>query len=107
MPLLLFDGLEINKGLYEDLTEGKFSFPIIHSIQVDPQNPPLPNILKQRTEDVDVKSEAIRYRESTGSFEYTRRVLDGLMREARALAEVHAGTGRMDRVMMILKMLEI
>lgn len=42
--------------------------------------------------------------ESTGSFEYTRRVLDGLMREARALAEGHA---RMDGVMMILKMLEI
>ncbi|CEG76137.1 Putative Farnesyltranstransferase [Rhizopus microsporus] len=38
-----------NKGFCEDLTEGKFSFPIIHSIRTDPSNRQLLNILKQRT----------------------------------------------------------
>src|SRR6266852_1187611 len=44
-----------NKGLCEDLTEGKFSFPIIHSIRARPENMQLLNILKQKTEDEQVK----------------------------------------------------
>jgi len=77
----------INKGLYEDLTEGKFSFPIIHSIRAAPDNLQLLNILKQKTEDEQVKRYAVSYMESTGSFEYTRKVLDTLMGRARILVE--------------------
>lgn len=76
-----------NKGLFEDLTEGKFSFPIIHSIRAAPDNLQLLNILKQKTEDEQVKRYAVSYMESTGSFEYTRRVLDTLMERARRLVE--------------------
>lgn len=72
-----------NKGFGEDLSEGKFSFPIIHSIRARPDNIQLLSILKQRTEDVDVKSFAIRYIESTGSFEYTRQKIAELMVEAK------------------------
>ncbi|TKA73210.1 hypothetical protein B0A55_07775 [Friedmanniomyces simplex] len=75
-----------HKGLCEDLTEGKFSFPIIHSIRSDPTNLTLINILKQRTEDDDVKRWAVGYMEgTTGSFAYTRRVLRGLTRKAVGL----------------------
>lgn len=77
-----------NKGLCEDLTEGKFSFPIIHSIRSDPSNLQLLNILKQRSRDDEVKKYALTYMEGTGSFEYTRKVMKGLMVRARALVEI-------------------
>ncbi|KAL1953442.1 hypothetical protein VTO42DRAFT_2820 [Malbranchea cinnamomea] len=73
-----------NKGLCEDLTEGKFSFPIIHSIRSQPENLQLINILKQRTKDDEVKRYAISYMESTGSFAYTRKVVAKLRDKALA-----------------------
>ncbi|RYP37470.1 hypothetical protein DL767_002943 [Monosporascus sp. MG133] len=84
-----------NKGFAEDLTEGKFSFPIIHSIRSDPGNLQLLNILKQKTTDLEVKRYAVKYMESTGSFEYTRRVLEVLIERARRITdEVDAGRGK-------------
>ncbi|KAL8826816.1 MAG: hypothetical protein Q9170_007257, partial [Blastenia crenularia] len=44
-----------NKGLCEDLTEGKFSFPIIHAIRKEPANKQLINILRMKTSDEEVK----------------------------------------------------
>lgn len=76
-----------NKGLAEDLTEGKFSFPVIHAIRQDPGNLQLINILKQRTTEDEVKRYAVKYMEGTGSFEYTRQVLAVLTRRARKVAE--------------------
>jgi geranylgeranyl diphosphate synthase type 3 len=76
-----------NKGLCEDLTEGKFSFPIIHSIRSNPRNHQLVNILKQRTKDEEVKLYAVSYMESTGSFAYTRRVVRELRDKAITLID--------------------
>lgn len=76
-----------NKGLCEDLTEGKFSFPIIHSIRAKPENMQLLNILKQKTDDEQVKRYAVSYMEGTGSFEYCRKVLATLLDRARRLVE--------------------
>ena len=76
-----------NKGLCEDLTEGKFSFPIIHSIRSNPQNRQLINILKQKTSDEGVKKYAVKYMESTGSFEYCRVVLRDLKEKALGMVE--------------------
>ena len=76
-----------NKGLCEDLTEGKFSFPIIHSIRSNPQNRQLINILKQKTSDEEVKKYAVKYMESTGSFEYCRLVLRDLREKALVMVE--------------------
>ncbi|RDL39166.1 Terpenoid synthase [Venustampulla echinocandica] len=76
-----------NKGMCEDLTEGKFSFPIIHSIRARPENMQLLNILKQKTEDEQVKRYAVTYMESTGSLEYCRKVLTTLMERAKKLVE--------------------
>jgi geranylgeranyl diphosphate synthase type 3 len=76
-----------NKGMCEDLTEGKFSFPVIHSIRTNPSNLQLVNILKQKTTDVQVKRYAVAYMESTGSFEYCRSVLAVLIDRARKVAD--------------------
>lgn len=77
-----------NKGLCEDLTEGKFSFPIIHSIRSNPQNLQLINILKQKTTDDGVKRYAVSFMESTGSFEYCRRKLRELKSKAISMIEI-------------------
>ncbi|KAK0380297.1 polyprenyl synthetase [Colletotrichum limetticola] len=76
-----------NKGMCEDLTEGKFSFPIIHSIRSDPSNLQLINILGQKTNDVEVKRFAVARMESTGSFEYTKQVVGVLIDRARKIAD--------------------
>jgi geranylgeranyl diphosphate synthase type 3 len=76
-----------NKGLCEDLTEGKFSFPVIHSIRSNPSNLQLINILKQRTQDEEVKRYAVKYMEGTGSFEYTRKVVAELKGKAMKLID--------------------
>ncbi len=84
-----------NKGFAEDLTEGKFSFPIIHSIRADPGNLQLLSILRQKTTDDEVKRYAVKYMESTGSFAYTRRVLEVLIARARAIVDdIDAGRGK-------------
>lgn len=81
------DAYTKNKGFGEDLTEGKFSFPIIHSIQANPNNHQLSSILKQRTTDVDVKLFAVNYIESTNSFEHCRQKLETLLLEAKGFLE--------------------
>lgn len=63
------------KSFCEDLTEGKFSFPIIHSVNSFPEDTRLLNILRQKTEDVDVKKHAVKWMEHTGSMKYTRDTL--------------------------------
>lgn len=85
-----------NKGLCEDLTEGKFSFPVIHSIRSNPSNRQLINILKQKTEDDDVKRYAVKYMEGTGSFEYCRVVLRDLKAKALTMCET-LDSGGQDR----------
>ena len=97
-----------NKGMCEDLTEGKFSFPVIHSIRSNPSNMQLLNILKQKTEDEQVKRYAVAYMESTGSFEYTRKVIKVLVERARKMTEeIDDGRGKsggihkiLDRIML-------
>jgi geranylgeranyl diphosphate synthase type 3 len=97
-----------NKGLCEDLTEGKFSFPIIHAIRADPGNLVLINILKQKTTDDEVKKYAVAYMDRAGSFSYTRRVLRGLTKKALAqVDEVDAGRGRGDGMKNYLEKLRV
>ncbi|KJR80498.1 geranylgeranyl diphosphate synthase, type III [Sporothrix schenckii 1099-18] len=97
-----------NKGMCEDLTEGKFSFPVIHSIRANPSNLQLLNILKQRTTDEEVKRYAVAHMESTGSFAYTKEVLQVLTERARTLAdELDEGKGRSQAVHVILDHLAI
>jgi len=64
------------KTFCEDLTEGKFSFVIIHAIQNSPAGDNrILNILKQRAEDVNVKKYALKVMWELGSFHFARREL--------------------------------
>ncbi|KAJ5082455.1 hypothetical protein N7532_011498 [Penicillium argentinense] len=97
-----------NKGLCEDLTEGKFSFPIIHSIRSNPGNHQLLSILKQKTQDDEVKRYAVQYMQSTGSFAHTRQFVRELRDRALTLIEMidatpqinNAGDGEMVRAVL-------
>jgi geranylgeranyl diphosphate synthase type 3 len=87
------------KGLCEDLTEGKFSFPVIHAIRADPSNLVLMNILKQKTSDEEVKRYAVRYLEEKGSFEYSKKVIGELRGKSEQLVsevEMRVGSGGAD-----------
>ncbi|KAK7460592.1 geranylgeranyl pyrophosphate synthetase [Stygiomarasmius scandens] len=62
------------KGFAEDLTEGKFSFPIIHSLEHE-NDSGLLEIIRQRPEDVEIKKQAIEIIRRTGSLKYTHECL--------------------------------
>merc|ERR1712166_112290 len=65
------DEFMVKKSFCEDITEGKFSFPIIHCILSRPQDRRLLNILKQRSTDIDLKKYAVHLMEEAGSFVFT------------------------------------
>lgn len=76
------------KGYCEDLSEGKFSFPVIHNIHHDPTKKELLNILRQKPAESDIKQYAIQCMERTGSVEYTRKVLGGLIAQGRQMVDM-------------------
>ncbi|KAL8639356.1 MAG: hypothetical protein Q9228_003600 [Teloschistes exilis] len=97
-----------NKGLCEDLTEGKFSFPVIHAIRQEPGNHQLLNILKMKTKDEEVKKYAVNYMEKRGSFEYCRVRLRELKAKAEEMIEVvDGGRGKADGVKAILEKISV
>jgi len=99
---------ETNKGMCEDLTEGKFSFPIIHSIRANPNSLVLINILKQKTKDETVKRYAVGYMEQTGSFAYCRKILDELLENAvNMVEELDDGEGLSGPLLSILEKMNV
>lgn len=73
-----------NKGFAEDLTEGKFSFPVIHSIHADETNRQVLNVLQKRPSSPTLKAYTIEYmRNHTRSFEYTLSVLAKMEQQVR------------------------
>ncbi|CAI2180418.1 2484_t:CDS:2 [Funneliformis geosporum] len=92
-----------NKGFCEDLTEGKFSFPIIHSIHTsDNSNRQLINILKQRTTSIDLKHFAVQIIQDTGSFEYTKDYLSKTEEKARSELKRLGGNPILEKIMDLL-----
>jgi len=87
-----------NKSFCEDLTEGKFSFPIIHSIRSTPRDHVIINILKQRTEDPSLKKFALEQMERTGSFEYTRKRIGSLYDNVKKEIEKLGGNQELEQV---------
>jgi len=72
------------KGFADDLTEGKFSFPIIHGIRTNPSNRLILDVLKERTTASSLKLQVIEYlRDETKSFAYSLSVLHALESEIR------------------------
>ncbi|KAI0549489.1 isoprenoid synthase domain-containing protein, partial [Xylaria scruposa] len=96
------------KGLCEDLTEGKFSFPVIHSIRSNPENQELLHILAQRPTDVDTKKYAVKYIESTGSLEYTKELVSILVAKAKEEADaIDVGSGKSKGIHALLAKLDL
>ncbi len=73
-----------SKSYCEDLTEGKFSFPVIYAIKKEPSDTRLFNILRQRTEDERIKEHAVQYMSDVGALSYTRDKLTTLKDKADA-----------------------
>jgi geranylgeranyl diphosphate synthase type 3 len=74
---------QLHKSYCEDLTEGKFSFPIIHAVRSQPNDNQVMHILRQRTKDDEVKKYCVSLLEKYGSFDYTKKILAELKREAQ------------------------
>lgn len=85
-----------NKSFCEDLTEGKFSFPTIHAIWSRPESTQVQNILRQRTENMDIKRYCVDYLEKVGSFAYTRQTLRELEIEAYRLIREFGGNPQLE-----------
>ncbi|XP_061085047.1 geranylgeranyl pyrophosphate synthase-like isoform X2 [Conger conger] len=94
-----------NKSFCEDLTEGKFSFPIIHAIRSKPESTQVQNILRQRTANVDVKRYCMDYLEKAGSFKYTRQTLQGLEAEVHTLVRDLGGNPELEALIELLSRL--
>ncbi|KAI6116006.1 isoprenoid synthase domain-containing protein [Pisolithus sp. B1] len=72
------------KGLADDISEGKFSFPVIHAIREKPENTLIMDILRQRPKTPTLKHHAIAYlRDTTHSFDYTLSVMRSLGKQIR------------------------
>lgn len=105
-----------SKSFCEDLTEGKFSFPIIHCIrhghgatavceeEVCNKAAQLLSILKQRTEDVDVKRYAQRLMFDAGSLRYTREKCTALKKDIIAQIEELGGN---EPLLKVIEMLDV
>ena len=80
--------MSAQKGYCEDLTEGKFSFPISHALWPSTTNPSKAEslrILKTKPTDDRVKAHVVQILAETGSLEYTKSVLEGLYERAQGL----------------------
>ncbi|KAI9009324.1 geranylgeranyl pyrophosphate synthase [Phycomyces nitens] len=91
-----------NKGFCEDLTEGKFSFPIIHSIHADPNNRQLINILKQKSSAIELKQFALQLLEKTDTFNYCRAFLTNIEKEASDEIAELGGNPKLEKIMTLL-----
>jgi len=68
-----------SKGFCEDITEGKFGYPMIHAVRNFPkEGEEIKAIMKMRTQDIQLKKRCLALIEKCGSFEHTRTVLKQL-----------------------------
>jgi len=100
---LKLESYAANKSFAEDLTEGKYSFPILHCIRSQSNDDRVSRILRQRTEDIEVKKFCIRLLEEAGSFDYTKTVMRQLDSEICSEIERLGGNPVISRVMQELR----
>ena len=80
--------MSAQKGYCEDLTEGKFSFPVSHAMWInDPRKSEILRILKTKTTDDDVKGYVVQCLIESGSLKYTRQAVEGLYERAQTLLD--------------------
>lgn len=85
---LVDENFQKTKGFAEDVSEGKFSFPILHALTA-PQHTAnadeLRSILLLRTTDAGIKREAVDIIAAAGSLAYTKQFIAHLAEQCRAL----------------------
>nr|A0A858E4Y8.1 RecName: Full=IDS-like terpene synthase 1; Short=ILTPS1 [Melampsora larici-populina 98AG31]QIG55790.1 terpene synthase [Melampsora laricis-populina] len=88
-----------DKGFCEDFSEGKFSFPIIHSVKADSSNSLLMDILRLRPKDEATKMKALRYmKDQTKSLDHTFDVLCKLEKTAKQELEKLGGNSELSSI---------
>lgn len=93
-----------NKGFCEDLTEGKFSFPVVHSVRADTSNRQILNVLSKRPGTPTMKRYAVNYMHNhTDSFRYTECVLARLEGQARGEVARLGGNPHLEAIIDALK----
>lgn len=91
------------KGFCEDLTEGKYSYPVIHGIlSSDALSSRLKEILQQKTSDVGTKIEACQILEKLGSLEYTIESVRKLDKPCREEIKTLGGNEALSKIMDVL-----
>ncbi|KAG8805225.1 geranylgeranyl pyrophosphate synthetase [Serendipita sp. 399] len=101
------DQYSANKGFAEDLTEGKFSFPLIHSIRSNTSNRQIINVLQKRPSTPTTKRYAVDYMQNvTDSFSYTRSVLAILDKQIREEVQRLGGNPKLEALLDQLKVPE-
>ncbi|KJH52737.1 hypothetical protein DICVIV_01081 [Dictyocaulus viviparus] len=103
---LMSEDIAKQKSFAEDLTEGKFSFPIIHAIRCSPNSlndDPVLKILRQRTDDIEVKKDCINLLNERHSFEYTLSRLRTISSQIRKEILRLGGNHELDEVMNLLE----
>ncbi|KAF8991465.1 isoprenoid synthase domain-containing protein [Cyathus striatus] len=92
-----------NKGFAEDLSEGKFSFPIVHGIHADSSNRQIINVLQKRPRTPTLKVHTISYlKNHTKSFDYTFEVLANLEAQTRNEIARLGGNEGLEKIMDLL-----
>jgi geranylgeranyl diphosphate synthase type 3 len=87
-----------NKSYCEDLTEGKFSFPILHAVNTRETDTRIIHILKQRTQDVELKRYCVQLLHEFGSIEYTRQSCDELAKQVYDEIDVLGGNNYLENL---------
>lgn len=91
------------KGFAEDLTEGKFSFPIVHGVRADDQSKVVTSVLQKRPTTPTLKHYAIDYlRTKTKSFDYTLMVMQSLEQQARDEIARLGGNPKLEMILDVL-----
>ncbi|KAH9474858.1 Geranylgeranyl pyrophosphate synthase [Psilocybe cubensis] len=92
-----------NKGFAEDLSEGKFSFPVVHGIHADKSNRQVLNVLQKRPTTPTLKIHTINYLKNvTKSFDYTLSVMANLEAQTRAEISRLGGNKGLEAIMDLL-----
>ncbi|KAI0740661.1 terpenoid synthase [Earliella scabrosa] len=92
-----------NKGFAEDLTEGKFSFPIVHGVRADTSNRQILNVLQKRPTTPTLKTHVISYlRDHTKSFDYTLGIMNDLETQIKAEITSLGGNPTLEKIMQAL-----
>ncbi|PVZ96998.1 hypothetical protein BB558_007068 [Smittium angustum] len=91
-----------NKGFFEDITEGKFSFPIMHAIRTGKYKDQIISIMRQKTRDENMKQYAADLILKSGSFDYTLEYLKKIETDIYNEIKVLGGNERLSAIMAAL-----